>query len=488
VAAHPLAVRLAGRVLSGALVAVAVTAMSGAAPAVATPPPITAALVPSYGAMWGAWAAPGDTSAVALFESTTKRRLDIVHQYHAFDTTWPTSTEYGWASGGRILFANISARYSGGVYTWSSIAAGSEDSILNGLASRLRAYGRPLFVSFDQEPEGRLGGSGFAATDYVNASRHLHNLFAADGVRNVVWVWVVSGATDATDLANFRALYPGDSYVDWIGWDPYNWNTCIHPYGWQTFDQVVAPFYNWVAGGHLSAGSAGKPYMLAEYGSVEGGAGAKGQWFLGEASTISSRPRIKAVVYFNENKDCNWPIATSSSSVAGFTSAGLSCWFNRAAPSAPTSVSASPANGAATVRWAAASSVCPITVYTIISSRGKEITTSGSTLSATFGGLANGSSYTFQVKATSVNGNSVWSALSAPVTPSGTPPATPVATPTSRASASPAGGLEKTSAVARDTNPVTSWLESHVVALPLGLAILLGLGLGAQLITARRRR
>jgi hypothetical protein len=63
--------------------------------------------------------------------------------------------------------------------------------------------------------------------------------------------------------------------------------------------------------------------------------------------------------------------------------------------------------------------------------------------------------------------------------------ATPIATPTSRASASPAGGLEKTSAVARDTNPVTSWLESHVVALPLGLAILLGLGLGAQLITAR---
>ena len=483
--------RLRRRIVSGALVAVAAAAMAGMAPAGATSPPIAAPLVPSYGAMWGAWAAPGDTSAVAAFESTTGRRLDIVHQYYAFDTSWPNSADYGWAAGGRILFANISPRYGGGVYTWSSIAAGSEDSILNGLAGRLRAYGRLLFVSFDQEPEGRLGGSGFAAADYVNASRHIHNLFAADGVRNVVWVWNVSGATDATDLANFRALYPGDSYVDWIAWDPYNWNTCIHNYGWQTFDQVVAPFYNWVAGGHLSAGSAAKPYMLAEYGSVEGSAGAKGQWFLGESSSISGRPRIKAVVYFNESKDCNWPVTTSSSSVAGFRSAGLSCWFNRATPSAPTSVSATPANGAATVRWAAAASVCPITVYTIISSRGKEITVSGSSLSVAFGGLANGSSYTFQVKATSVNGNSGWSAISAPVTPSGAPPPTPVASPTARASASPTstspGGVEKTSAISPDQNGAGAWLESHVAALGLGLMVLVGLGLLAQLVTARRR-
>ena len=65
------------------------------------------------------------------------------------------------------------------------------------------------------------------------------------------------------------------------------------------FDQTVAGFYNWLAGGHLTAGSASKPYMLAEYGSVEGGAGAKGQWFRGEGSTLPNRPRIKAVVYYN---------------------------------------------------------------------------------------------------------------------------------------------------------------------------------------------
>jgi hypothetical protein len=64
--------------------------------------------------------------------------------------------------------------------------------------------------------------------------------------------------------------------------------------------------------------------MLAEYGTVVGGGtGAKGQWFLDEASTLPSRSRIKAVVYFNQNKDCNWPITTSSSSVSGFSSAGL---------------------------------------------------------------------------------------------------------------------------------------------------------------------
>src|SRR6478609_9051518 len=50
---------------------------------------VTAALVPGHGALWGSWVAPvngqSDAQAVAAFESKVKRRLDIVHQYHAFD-------------------------------------------------------------------------------------------------------------------------------------------------------------------------------------------------------------------------------------------------------------------------------------------------------------------------------------------------------------------------------------------------------------------
>ena len=495
-------------VASAATAAIPATvALHGAKAVEAAAPPLSVGLlVPRHGALWGAWAYSGGASSVASFEATIKRRLDIVHQYHAWNETWPSSTEYSWAAGGRIIFGNISARTkSSGVYTWSSIAAGSHDADIHAMASRIRAFGRSLFVSFDQEPESRLGGAGFSGADYINASRRLHNIFAADGVHNVVWVWNVAGSTSSSDLADYKSLYPGDAYVDWVAWDPYNWNVCIHPYGWRSFDQTVAGFYNWLAGGHLSAGSAGKPYMLAEYGSVEGASGAKGTWFRGEGSTLPSRPRIKAVVYFNENKDCNWPITTSSSSMAGFVAAGQTCWVNRALPSAPTAVTAAAGSGSATVRWAASRSVCPISIYTINASPGgKQITVSGKALAATVTGLSIGTGYTFAVRATSVNGASGWSARSAAVAPFGgtqnpssptaTPTSKPTATPPAKPSGTPPAGSTPTgaepSAVAlvTGTDALTRWLESNLVAIPIVLAGLLFAGFALQVIASRRRR
>ena len=509
----------ARRAAAGLLLALVLSAAGTAMPAsgalastdeVGASPPLSAALVPTHGALWGAWAYSGGASAVASFESTINRRLDIVHQYHAWNDTWPTSTEYGWAAGGRIIFGNISARTTNaGVLTWSAIAAGTYDAQIDAMASRLNSFGRYIFVSFDQEPESRLGGTGFAAADYIKASRRIHDRFDARGAANVVWVWNVAGSTSSTDLARYKSLYPGDGYVDWVAWDPYNWNTCIHPYGWRTFDQTVAGFYNWLAGGHLTAGAASKPYMLAEYGSVEGGAGAKGQWFRGEGSTLPNRPRIKAVVYFNQNKDCNWPISTSGTSLAGFGAAGQTCWVNRARPSAPTSVTASAGSGAATVRWAAAKSVCPISVYTISASPGgKQTTVSGKSLSASMTALANGTDYTFAVRASSVNGASGWSARSAAVTPLGTAQnPSPGSSPTARPGASatpappsvnpsgpPAGVSTPTGIEPRPVGAVTGgdslakWLESHVAAIPIALAGLMVFGLGIRLVTSRRRR
>jgi hypothetical protein len=482
--------------LLGATAAAPATQALASSNGVSAMPLVSAALVPRYGALWGAWAAPGGASAVASFEATIKRRLDIVHQYHAWNEVWPTSTEYGWATGGRIIFGNISARTtSSGVLNWSSIANGSQDAAIHAMASRLKAFAHQVFVSFDQEPESRL--SSFTAADYIAASRHIHALFAADGAGNVVWVWNVAGSTSSSDLAKYKSLYPGDSYVDWVAWDPYNWNTCIHPYGWRTFDQTVAGFYNWLAGGHLTAGAASKPYMLAEYGSVEAGAGAKGKWFTGEASTLPNRPRIKAVVYFNENKDCNWPITTSSSSVAAFRSAGLTCWVNRAQPWAPGPVTAAAGSGDATVRWGTAASVCPISTYTIlVSPGGKLVTVSGAVRTATVKGLANGTKYTFSIRATSVNGSSTYSAPSAAVTPTGvlgSPAATPSSSPSRMPGTTPAANPTEVrstpvAGVVQGADWLTTWLEAHVIVLPMILAVLIAFGLATQYLFTRRRR
>jgi hypothetical protein len=87
-------------------------------------------------------------------------------------------------------------------------------------------------------------------------------------------------------------------------------------------------------------------------------------------------------------------------------------------PGAPTSVSATAGNAQATVSWSAPSSNggAAITSYTATASPGGATCTTSST-SCTITGLANGTSYTFTVKASNSEGTSAASSASAAVSP-----------------------------------------------------------------------
>ena len=85
-------------------------------------------------------------------------------------------------------------------------------------------------------------------------------------------------------------------------------------------------------------------------------------------------------------------------------------------------VSAQRADGAATVSWAAPGNQgCAITGYTISTNHGQSMNVGGGSTSATFGGLANGTSYTFTVAAVNEVGPGAASAPSNAVTPAGPP-------------------------------------------------------------------
>ena len=82
-------------------------------------------------------------------------------------------------------------------------------------------------------------------------------------------------------------------------------------------------------------------------------------------------------------------------------------------------VTAQRADGAATVAWTAPGNQgCAITGYTITTNHGQSMNVGGGATSATFGGLANGTSYTFTVAASNEVGQG---AASPPPTPSSRP-------------------------------------------------------------------
>ena len=94
-------------------------------------------------------------------------------------------------------------------------------------------------------------------------------------------------------------------------------------------------------------------------------------------------------------------------------------------PGPPTAVVATPSNHAATVSFVAPTNNggSPITGYTVTSSPagGVDVNAGSLSFSHTVTNLVNGTSYTFTVRATNVNGTGVPSAPSNPVTPSTVP-------------------------------------------------------------------
>ena len=274
------------------------------------------------GLWWGAALDVTDSdlpAAVAAIQAGTGRRVDLVHTYHRWYETFPTASELRLARSGHGLLLNwepVDRR--GRPMSWAAIAAGRHDAQITATARRLAAAGTLVFLTFSHEPEAELHAHGTPA-DFAAAFRHVHDVIAAAGARNVRWVWDVMGLPDPVWHARYLQMWPGARYVDWVAWDPYNWGTCRNHSGWRSFTQTVTPFYDWLQ----TAGFGGKPFMLAEYGTVErpGHPSGKADWLTTIPTQLSRLPNLRALVYFDvphPPANCNWQIATSHAAEHAF--------------------------------------------------------------------------------------------------------------------------------------------------------------------------
>ncbi|MFN0280496.1 MAG: glycoside hydrolase family 26 protein [Kineosporiaceae bacterium] len=289
-------------------------------------------LVPSCGALWGVW--PRTDSAgtrtnnlpanLASLERAVGRPFDVVSRYKG----WGENVYDGWDAGfrdaGRIVLEDLTARsFATDTYTpWADIAAGKHDRYLRAQARRAKAFGARTLFSFGQEPEQALERGNAAGTpaDFAAAYRHVHDVFVAAGATNVVWVWWVMGYSGHNPV--YPALWPASAYVDWIAYDPYDFNACHHRSG-KTPHQTIAPWYRWVT---AQPWSAGKPLMLAEYGT---NGRDKGSWFAAVPGVLAGLPRIKAAVQFNSRPGpCDHRFTGSANNLAGFRAASSDPYVN----------------------------------------------------------------------------------------------------------------------------------------------------------------
>jgi hypothetical protein len=279
--------------------------------------------VPRCGVLWGLFDPQETVTSYRAVERTIGRPLDLLKTYvdWAPGDRFPSKSLASLARSGRRILDiswNAVTYHPRGKVSYASIAAGDWDkSVILPEARRLKAFHHKLFVDFDHEFDNKAQAGKGTPAQYVAAYRHIHHVMAAAGVKNVIWAWVSTG--DLYHAPQLKASYPGRKYVDWIGYDAYNWASC-RGQAWDTPYQTFHPFYRWVS---HQRGMKHKPLMIGEYGSVSGPL--VESWYSHIPRALKHMPRVRALMEFSSGSPpCDWRLSVSPAAMAGFAVAANS--------------------------------------------------------------------------------------------------------------------------------------------------------------------
>lgn len=194
---------------------------------------------------------------------------------------------------------------------YASITNGSQDGLIVQAARAMVRYRMPVFLRWGWEMNGDWYPWGGARNDsrtagYIAAWRHIHDIFTAQHVVNVAWVWAPNYDSQPTEPWNdLRNYYPGDGYVDWVGVSGYS-------FGRQTPDELFDGLYGVYA--------TRKPIMLAETGVVDVGGQVKPDWIRALTGWLVAHPAVASLVWFDTDDPNlpNWRIDTSAAAVAAY--------------------------------------------------------------------------------------------------------------------------------------------------------------------------
>jgi hypothetical protein len=280
--------------------------------------------------------------AIEEFAALTGKRPALVKSYHRLDADL---SETGWA--GRVLHAIQSSGATNFValdIDWQGRAPGSLlDAINHGDAdARIDRAARGIALvrgivlveagwemngDWSYSWQGIANGGAGAPARFVAAARRVVDRFRLAGATNVRWVFNPNtgntlgapgaGSSHWNWYANY---YPGDAYVDFVGAHGFNGpNVFRAPY--HTFDDL----FNGVDADHIIADMKQryptKPILLGEIGAEEVAGHDKGAWVRDAYERMLRDPQIAGAVWFNMNKESDWRVDSSPSSLAGYRAA-----------------------------------------------------------------------------------------------------------------------------------------------------------------------
>jgi hypothetical protein len=319
--------------------AAAQQASASASSAPPPPEPESTPVTPSDSLYWGAWIDPGtsaqpspvEPARIANFESIAGKPLSLLESFSAFAECstcsfipFPSQQLNAIRARGAVpLFTWASEATSGEVsqpeFQLADLIDGSYDAEIRKWATAARNWAHPFFLRFDWEMNGNWypwaeGVNGNTAGEYVEAWRHVHDVFTEVGATNASWVWCpyVNPNGNLQPIAN---LYPGDEYVDWTCLDGYNYGTSKPTTKWRSFSYLFSPQYAEITGTIAPS----KPMLIAEVASAEQG-GSKAAWITEMLSELPTGfPDVRGVMWFDYFYEGNeWALESSSEAEQAF--------------------------------------------------------------------------------------------------------------------------------------------------------------------------
>lgn len=267
-----------------------------------------------WSAMVAAMAATLAVASPAQASTTDHIVLGAVGDYQGLSksTGVPMADHtYAYFTGGVPKADYITVRYSG--VSWKQVASAAPGStIYNNIvrwAQTIRSRG-PVMMGYHHEPEQKQNLNTGSSSDFVAAWRKVVSIFNAQGATNVTWIWQMTDYAfdvNSSDRRYAAKWYPGNSYVDVVGVDSYEWGTCYGRKGdWRNLSQIVQK-------GVAFAQAHGKKVSIPELGAAP--TSNRPTWLQNAHQYLAANKNIfQSVFYFQvapRGGGCAWKLNTS---------------------------------------------------------------------------------------------------------------------------------------------------------------------------------